>query len=327
MFRKIALAILMCMGVSFITTSCEYKEKKLTIKNKVISEKTDEKYNEKYKAYATLDTFITGKLQESLEYYFLKFGDTEEFKRDKNDNLYNGILLEFNKKELEEAFSYYSTEPRFDKVDNSLKELHPKFKELIQYLSDADTYYKLKSYVDDDFVKGKELHKKIYYQYIKVKPLNEKFSCDFGEFFKNDSNKKLEEFKKNDFMIKYYALNTLLKAKELESELQRQKVNKNNMGSLDISKYKEKYNLLVADMNKFLQYSKDSNRIRKENIDPAFPYIIMDVKASATDILTKAKGKNNNSYGSSSYRRNQEGTTEYFSNKIKEAILQYAKMK
>lgn len=304
---------MMCIGIVTIAISYEHKEKE------------DEKYNKKYEAYSTLDTFITGKLQESLDYYFLKFGDTKEFKANKNDNLYNGILLEFNNKELEEAFSYYSTEPHFDKIDNSLKELHPKFKELMQYLSEIDTYYKLKSYVDDDFIKGKELHKKIYSQYIKVKPLNEKFSSNFGDFFREESRKRLEEFKKNDFMIKYYGLSSLLKAKDLESELQRQKVTKDNMVSLDISKYKEKYNLLVADMNKFLEYSKDSNRIKKENIDQAFPYIIMDVKAAATDILTKAQG--NDLYRNFGYGRNQEGTTEYLSNKIKEAILQDVKMK
>lgn len=323
MLRKIALAMIMCIGVSAITTSCEYKEKKLTVKDKVTLEEIGQKYKEKYEAYATLDIFITGKLQESLDYYFSKFGDTEEFKENKNDNLYNGILLEFNKKELEEAFSYCSKEPQFDKVDNSVKDLEAEFKELIQSLSDADTYYKLKSYVDDNFVKGKELHKKIYSQYIKVKPLNKQFTFDFGEFFEKDSKAKLEYFEKNDFMIKYYALSSLLKAKDLESELQSQKITKDNMGSLDISKYKEKYNLLVIDMNKFLEYSKDSNRIKKEKIDPAFQYIIMDVKAAATDILIKAEG--NASHENSRNRRNQEGTTDYFSNKIKEAVLEYIK--
>lgn len=323
MLRKIALTMIMCIGVSAITTSCEYKEKKLTVKDKVTLEETGQKYKEKYEAYATLDIFITGKLQESLDYYFSKFGDTEEFKANKNDNLYNGILLEFNKKELEEAFSYCSKEPQFDKVDNSIKDLEAEFKELIQSLSDADTYYKLKSYVDDNFVKGKELHKKIYSQYIKVKPLNKQFSSDFGEFFEKDSKAKLKYFEENDLMIKYYALSSLLKAKDLESELQSQKITKDNMGSLDINKYKEKYNLLVTDMNKFLEYSKDSNRIKKEKIDPAFQYVIMDVKAAATDILIKAQG--NDSHENSRNRRNQEGTTDYFSNKIKEAVLEYIK--
>ncbi|BDR70372.1 hypothetical protein K144313037_17840 [Clostridium tetani] len=313
MFRKIALVVMMCIGIVTIAISYEHKEKEY------------EKYNEKYEAYATLDTFITGKLQESLDYYFVKFGYTEKFEVNKNDYLYNGILLEFNKNELEKAFSYYSMKPNFHKVDNSLKKLHPEFKELIEFLSDADTYYKLKSYVDDDFVKGKELHKKICSQYTKVKPLKKDFSTHFGDFFIEDSKEKLEEFKKNDFMIKYYALSSLLKAKDLEIELQRQKVAKGNMESLDIRKFKEKYNLLVADMNKFLEYSKDSNRIKKENIDQAFPYAIMDVKSSATDILTKVEGKD--SYRNFGYSKNQEGTTEYFSNKIKEAILQYVKMK
>ncbi|RXI50018.1 hypothetical protein DP130_03315 [Clostridium tetani] len=313
MFRKIALVLMMCIGIVTIAICYEHKEKE------------DEKYNEKYEAYATLDTFITGKLQESLDYYFVKFGYTEEFEANKNDYLYNGILLEFNKNELEKVFSYYSAKPNFDKVDNSLKNLHAEFKELIQSLSDADTYYKLKSYVDDDFIKGKELHKKICSQYTKVKPLKKEFSSNFGDFFIGDSKEKLEEFKKNDFMIKYYALSSLLKAKDLEIELQRQKVAKGNMESLDIRKFKEKYNLLVADMNKFLEYSKDSNRIKKENIDQAFPYAIMDVKSAATDILTKAQGKD--SYRNFGYSKNQEGTTEYFSNKIKEAILQYVKMK
>lgn len=301
--------------------SGEISGKKNTIYNETESSK-----NQKYVAYIALDNFITGKLEESLDYYFEKFGDTDEVKVDKNSDLQNGIFLKFNKKELEENLKYASKNPSFNELDNCVKKLEPKLNELVDLLDEADSYYKLKSYMDDDFVKGKVLHKKIHLQYKEVKPLSKKFSSDFEIIFLKKSKKDLENFKKNDYMIRYYALSVILRAKDLEAELNNQGITSENVSDLDVDAFKEKYNLLVEDTNKFLNYSKDSDRIKKEKLDPNFEYAnvfkyrITDIKAAATDILIRLQKGNKNNIS-------KEGTPEYYTEKIKEAVSEYIKIK
>ncbi|MEJ8554735.1 YiiG family protein [Tepidibacter sp. Z1-5] len=333
MIKRNFFIIMIFIIVCSLLTSCGSIEdvynninEEISEKKNLISNDSGSLENQKYVAYISLNNFITGNLEKSLDYYFDKFGDTEEIKVDKNSNLQNGISLQLNKKELEENLKYASKNPSLDKIDKCVKELDPKLKELIDLIDQADSYYKLKSYMDDDFVKGKSLHKKIYLKYNEFKPLAEKFSSDFEGAFLKKSKKDLENFKKNDYMIKYYALSVILRSKDLEAELNNQGITYENVSDLDIDKFKEKYNLLVEDTNKFLEYSKDSDRIKKEKLDPNFEYAnvfkyrITDVKAAATDILTRAqKGNKNNN--------KDYGTPEYYSKKIREAVYEYINIK
>lgn len=322
MIKRKFLIITIFIIICTLLTSC--KSVKGIYNN--INDKTDSPENQKYFAYIALDNFVTGKLDKSLNYYFEKFGDTEEIKVDKSYNLQTGILLQFDKVELEKNLEYASKNPSLGELDNCIKKLDPKLKKLIDLLDEADSYYKLKSYIDDDFVKGKSLHKKIYLQYNEVKPLTKKFSSVFESEFLKKSKTDLESFEKKDFIIRYYALSVILRAKNLEVELNNQGITSKNVSDLDIDAFKEKYNLLVEDTNKFLNYSKDADRIKKENLDPnfeyanAFKYRIADVKAAATDILIRAQNGNINS-------TSKDGTPEDYNEKIKEAVSEYIKIK
>ncbi|WFD10928.1 YiiG family protein [Tepidibacter hydrothermalis] len=332
MIKRNLFIIMIFTIVCSLLTSCGSIEDAYNNINEEISEKknsisndSESLENQKYTAYISLNNFITRNLEKSLDYYFDKFGDTEEIKVDKNSNLQNGILLQLNKKELEENLKYASKNPSLDKIDKCVKELDPKLKELIDLIDEADSYYKLKSYMDDDFVKGKSLHKKICLQYNEVKPLAKKFSSEFESAFLKKSNKDLENFKKNDYMIRYYALSVILRAKDLETELNDQGITCENVSDLDVDKFKEKYNLLVEDTNKFLDYSKDAERIKKEKLDPNFEYAnvfkyrITDVKAAATDILIRSQKENKNNIS-------KDGTPENYTDTIKDAVSEYIKI-
>ncbi|CAH2214808.1 YiiG family protein [Tepidibacter aestuarii] len=330
MLKRNFLIIAIVITISTFLTSCGNIKDAMHLdkskKENSIFNDTESLNNEKYTSYIALDNFITGKLKNSLNYYFEKFGDTPEIKVDKNSDIYTGTLLEVKKIEVQESLKYAFKKPFFNDLDNYVKALDPKLKELIDLLDEADSYYKLKSYIDDDFVKGKALHKKIYLKYNEFEPLAKKFSSHFEVVFLDKSREDLENFKKNDFMIRYYALSVILKAKSLESELNNQGITCENISDLNIDKFKEKYNLLVQDTNKFLEYSKDLDRIEKEKLDPNFEYAnvfkyrITDVKAAATDILTRAQNGNKN-------KNKDYGTPEYYTKKIKDAVYEYIKIK
>lgn len=291
---------------------------------------------QKYAAYTNLDMFLTGKLQESLDAYTAKFGEADVFKVKKNDNLYMGILVDtMNKKELDESFDYASRQPAMDEVDQTVKELNPKFKALIATLEEANTYYKLKSYVDDDFVKGRILHQTIHEQTAQMKPQLDQFITAFEAKRAQKLQGDLDSFKQKDYMIRLYALSFMLKAGEIQDELNRQGITSNNMKALNEGPIKDKYSLLVADMNQFLEYVKDTERIKKEGLNTNFTPVevyksrIIQLKASATDLLARAEEARNDLSSSKSKftKQNKDGTPENYSKKLKEAWSDYMKIK
>ena len=62
---------------------------------------------------------------------------------------------------------------------------------------------------------------------------------------------------------------------------------RNNFYSMVRDKYKEKYDSLTEDINKFIEYSKDDARRKKEGIAilPTFSSDIERIKVTATDIM------------------------------------------
>lgn len=326
--RKYSLIIIM-IGCIILTSCGSIKN---TIKDNEIISKMDTEIDEKYSSYIDIDILIKGKLKDSMEYYYETFGKLEDMKLKDRLNIYTGDYFVFMEKKIEKDLDNIVKNPLEDEMKSYTSELNPKLKELIYLLEEMDSYYKLKSYVDDDFVKGKELHKQIISKYDEVKPLADKYSSNFNLVFIENSKKELENFKKKDFMINYYFLSSILRAKDIETELSNQNISSKNVRDLDIVKYKEKYNLLVEDMNRLLEYSKDGDRVKKEKLEPTFSITamecIMDVKAAATDILIRAQKENKTMKEELDiYGREKFGTPDYLSSKVNDAVSEYIKIR
>lgn len=180
--------------------------------------------------------------------------------------------------------------PSFGSSDDAIKALCPKVKELMDTLNEIENYYSTKSFVDDDFAKGKELHKKLCTEYNEYTTLAETFFSEFAVITEQKNNEDLENLKKSDHMIRYYAMSIVMRSQDIQTSFYEAGVNDNNILDFDVNKYKEKYDLLTEDINKFMEYSKDDERIKKEGLEGNafrgnFEGDIERMKVTAIDIM------------------------------------------
>lgn len=286
---------------------------------------------DKYTAYMKLDLFIAGKLTDGLTYYFDKFGEDEELAADSHTSLSNGIFWELNKRDLEGVGDYATMEPGLEGVDSLITEMYPKLQELIRLLEEADLYYKMKSHVDDHLVKGKELHRQIVAQSRETEALLSSFATELAERFAEKSRQELDKLDSRQ-SVRASALRMILSAMELEKELARQDITADTVAKLDLAKYKEAYAELVKHTNAYLEVSKDAGQLKEEKLDESLAYAneftisVMNTKAAATDILTRAEAEKKSKDGAAAdiVREGKAfGTPELFSKKMKEMIIHY----
>ncbi|WFD10927.1 YiiG family protein [Tepidibacter hydrothermalis] len=289
MFKKNVSYILICVIMCTLLSACSVSD---TLQGS--SSKID---TEKYNSYITLSNYMTGWLDQGLTMYFKEFGIEEQIKIDKNfDSFQTMPILQGHKDDVEACIEYASKKPSFGAADDSVKALCPKLKELMNTLNEIQNYYSTKSFVDDDFAKGKELHKKIYTQYNEYVALAETFFSELSVITEQKNKEDLESLKKSDYMIRYHAMSIVMRAQDIQMAFYEAKVNDSNILDFDVNKYKEKYDLLTEDINKFMEYSKDDERLKKEGLE-ANPFIgnfesdVERMKVTATDIMEILKTK------------------------------------
>ncbi|WP_442603104.1 DUF3829 domain-containing protein [Paenibacillus sp. KN14-4R] len=287
-------SVLIVLSVLLISCGSPEKEKE---------EKSDSAADVgKYNSYVGISNYITGWLESDIYGYIENFGFEEEIKFKKNfdPKKFEGMILTPIIKggfdQVEEALAYTSKKPSFGAADESMKILLPKMKEYLNTINEVDTYYRSKAFAEDNFAKGKELHKKFYAMYNEYRDLADKFFIDFSEIEKKRQQVDLEKLKKADYLVRYYAKSIVIKAKEIQSDFALAKVNDSNILDFDANKYKERYDSLTEDMNKFLEYAKDKSRLEKEGIGSLWRFdgAIPEVKASATDIMQVLQTKSTN---------------------------------
>lgn len=301
-----------------------------------ISENSNSKIDtEKYNAYITLSNYMNGWLHEAVTIYFKEFGIKEEIAIDKDfDSFQTFPILQGHKDDVEKSLEYASKKPSFGAADDSMKALCPKLKELMDTLNEIENYYNTKSFVDDDFAKGKELHKRLYSQYNEYVILAEKFFSDFDVITQQKKQEDLEDLKKSDYMIRHYAMSIVMRAQDIERSFYDTGVNDSNILDYDVNKYKEKYDLLTEDINKFMEYSKDDERLKKEGLEGnafvgSFKGDVERMKVTATDIMqileTKDTSINSDTKGKVT-TGGQNAPLEYFSRKVSSMIDSYNNM-
>jgi len=292
MLKKTLSYILVCVLMCTLLNGCSFSE---TLQGS--SSKID---IEKYNSYITLSNYMTGWLDQALTIYFKEFGIEDEIKIDKNfDGFQTYPILQGHKDDVEKCIEYASKKPSFGPTDDSIKALCPKIKQLMDTLNEIQNYYSTKSFVDDDFAKGKELHKKLCTQYNEYVTLAETFFSEFAVITENKNKEDLENLKKSDHMIRYYAMSIVMRAKDIQTLFYEAEVYDTNILDANADKYKEKYDLLTADINNFIECSNDEKRMKREGLKGnAFvgnlKGDVEKLKVTATDIMEILKNKDVN---------------------------------
>lgn len=220
---------------------------------------------DKYATYVLVNNYVVNSFDSILGNYFYVFGFEEAIglQEDFTDS-FSLSILEEDKRNLERAFLLTSKQP-FYAADDSLKALYPLLKDLIATFEEIDSYYASAGYLVDDFLKGEELHQRIYNQYMEYYPLRVTFIQDMSLLAQEKVQDILAEFEENDYMIKYYSFRILEKVRDIMLFLNQQPPSHDLMEDFFIAK--NKYNLLIQDIDDFLIYSSDDFRIVKEDLE------------------------------------------------------------
>lgn len=326
--KKLFVSVIMCIVFTVLLNACQVAE------NPGKSERVSD--TAKYNAYVNLSNTITGWLDSNVYAYAEKFGFDEELRFPKNfdPKTFSGAVITPIMQSFfdtaDKTVAYASQEPSYGAADETMKALGPKLKDFYTTINEVDGYYRAKTFSADDFAKGKELHKKLYAQYHEFRDLADTFFADMGVITKQKQQEELDQLKKGDYMLRYYAKSTVLKAKEIQEDFIAAEVDDSNLSEYDVAKYKEKYDVLTEDIRQFLEYAKDKSRMEKEDIQSfwRFDQAVPEVQTSATNILLFLQKKPTLEPKSSGKVTTHEriGLIEQFEKKVNEMIDCYNNM-
>ncbi|MHA7962897.1 DUF3829 domain-containing protein [Paenibacillus sp. CAU 1782] len=296
------------------------------------------KDTQKYNAYIDLSNFMNGFLETNVYSYATYFGFDEEIaflKRGFDPETFDGMIISpmseptFN--QVDEAVVYADTEPSYGVTDEKMKELAPKLKQLLETINEVQSYYSSKSFIEDDFELGKELHTKLVNQYYDFSDAADVFYTEFDVITTQKNLENLEQFKEEGYMLHYHAKSILMNAQEIQQAFYDADVDDSNILDLDSAKYKEMYNALTENVNQFMELAKDDEQKKKEGINSFWDFdnSVEDIKSAATTILEVLESQNADldpvSVGGSSFSRGF-GYFEYFERILSTLINNFNKL-
>lgn len=339
--RQFGTLVLACCVLLLTMTACQSTAGRPLNKDAGFREDEAISVRHKYAAYISLDAYMEQPLQKVLDYYFDKFGSENELVMKENDHIYTGTMLEIKEGyKVKDWGRLAMEEPPIAGVDDAVISLYPKLRQLMETMEEADSYYKLKSYVDDDLAKGRTLHEQIYILSQEVNDSRNKFVATLERELAEYRQLELEYMQMNDFMIQQTALEFVVAAEDIGTYLKQHGASADNLAELDLQEYKVLYDRMVASLENYLSYCDDRERIKQEGLESYdhnvnyLKHTIMHVKASATDLLMRLQdakqdvhqGTNKEQAGVAYTfdKYDKEGTPKYYLSALSKLKLEYS---
>lgn len=284
--KKVVNWFLSFMLIAIATTACSMP----TLGNLTGSSGVDEEKDTlKYNAYIDLSNQLNGGMYDLVfSNYVNEFGlEKEIYIDDKFDGYSTTPFIPSVIEGAGETLDFASAEPSYGATDEEVKELMPIITDLMNTNNDIRNYYTAKTYVDDDFKQGRELHTRYISLFEKYIEVGQQFNEEFDKITSQRRYEDAEALKNEDMLIRYYAMSTVLRAQEIQEAFYNKGVGDDNILDFDVKEYEELYQLLTEDIEHYNEYSQDADRREKEEWPSLeiFRTSMEGVKVTATDIL------------------------------------------
>ena len=314
--------------VYFCFASCSFKQNSNAGGADAVS--TSNSDVDKYNAYVDFQNFIGNRFSDAVEDYENKFGVENTINIEDNFSFMPFSLDTFYTNSLKTAYEYVSKSPSYGKVDDDIKALYQPGMDFFAIWKEIYDYYSQKNYVDDNFAKGKELHPQFIASLNKFDSLYDSFYNDMRQVIDKQAAKDLQFFKDKKQMIRYSALNSLLKMKKMMNEIRGQGISGRNLTELDMSKFKPFYDDFVDSFNDLNKYTNDEKQMNSEGFssDISFKLLFLsamtDVKTAASELIDRVnKQKPVDQISLTHFADTVEGTPEKLESKISVAVDRY----
>jgi len=244
-----------------------------------------------YNLYLEINNSLAERIKSCTDRYFRYVELQEEFSpkgKDYSTLSISGYLLD----EAKELYRIIEDKQDKSELDQSFINLYLPMTQLVEIINKINTYTELKSYMDDDFARGKEYHRELWEVYGTYMEAIDAFQNQFAVYSAAKLVKELEDFKESGDTALYEAASALRGAKALEAELMNQKITDQNAKDIDLEKLQPLYNEFLVHVNEILELSKNEDTISsKMNSNHWKSYVdaLKDTKTTMTELIQTVK--------------------------------------
>ncbi len=259
---------------------------------------------ELYNLYVSINNHMLGRLYDSLNRYFSYIAYQEEFALvDADDpDYYCYSISDSQMDNIEDAYDLASSKAEPSALDQSFLALYPSIKEIISTLNSIYDYTDMKSYLDDDYARGKEYHSTLWNAMQEYDIAGGTFMDELDIVAKERNAASLLRLKDEGFEV-LYTINVMFNnAEAIQEELYNQGISDENLLEMDLTAIQPLYDEFVANVEAILEYANDEDKLQSEGIPVNSAYwhtfidSMKDTKTSLTEVLQRVKDQKPYSY-------------------------------
>lgn len=221
-----------------------------------------QKYNSYVELYNTLGS-------EPARDYTSNFGNSANFKADTPKWSMQAHYMDDKIKAMDNALSFADKEPAMKDADAAVKALGPVLKPLLEKMKEAAEYYTNKRYVDDDYARGKELHKEIVPDLAALPPLLKNFQAAVLAMETQRKREQVQTLRDEGALTRAAMVEVINASQDLCAELARQGIKSQNLLDLDLAAYRPVYKALAEAVDSLEKAVQDEKQSRKEGLPDA----------------------------------------------------------
>ena len=247
---------------------------------------------ERYNAYIDANNVIINELDDAIYSYFSYVEYQEEFKA-LDPDYWCLPVSDYSLQIMDSAYDIANSMETKEDIDSSYITLYPVMRELADKLNEVYDYTEMKSYIDDNYAKGAELHKIIYNDYNQYYDLSYSFLDLVTEMAEAQIAEEMEYYKSEGLEVMYSLNSVLLKAKEIQAAIYDQNVYDDNLIELDTAAIQPLYDEYIAEIETCFSLLDSPEKLEKEGLSTDNPYIgrykeeITASKVALTDLFQR----------------------------------------
>lgn len=263
----------------------------------------EDKQNSLFSYYQEMDMDWARNIDSAVTRYFKYVAFQEEFSV--GDNGYDAShISKYNLENAGRLHKLLEEKEYQDELDLAFKQAYPSMTKMMEVINKISEYADMKSYVDDDFAKGKEYHKELWEAYQQYVPNMD----EFRRLYDIQSRERLmqvrEEALNSGQTARYEAASVLEGGKALLDEIKAQGLTDKNILEMNLETMQPLYDEFLAHVNALLELPEEESALSEGGItNPRFwdDYVdvVKETKTSMTLLLQTVREKKPISSGSS----------------------------
>ncbi|NBI70751.1 DUF3829 domain-containing protein [Clostridiaceae bacterium] len=291
----------------------------------------EEAESELYNTYIDVNNVMVDRFSDVISSYFRYVDFQEEFVPLQDDYWCLSNISTFYE-HMDDANELAQQKTDKTSLDNAYLELYPVMRDLAEALDEVYDYTDMKSYLDDDYAKGKELHARIWSDYASYETLADTFINELSVVADQKRDENLERLKEEGYEATYAFTKLITTGQEIQTAIYEQEIDDSQITSLNIEALQPLYDQYVEEVQTCLNYLADTNIMEEEGYPTHSAYYssfernIRESKTALTDLFQRVRDQK----GFESYELNSafaaDGSIENFFDTLSNIIDDYNRL-